>query len=87
MSDDAPDLRQKVHYQWRLRQQIYDRMADEWSMPYGLNLSHTLQKMLGIDYPLTSVSPMTEEQVEICKKLLGPHGYAYFKAWEAQNGL
>lgn len=69
-----------------LRQAIYDRMSDEWGLKYDLKLTKLLAQLLGrkADSLLGGNVKMSDAEIEICKKLLGEHGYAYYKMLLAQ---
>lgn len=69
-----------------LRQRIYDRMADEWGMEYNLVLPRLLCHLLGREKVFGLREDMSETEIEICKKLLGEHGYAFYRALLVQKG-
>jgi hypothetical protein len=68
----------------KMRQAIYDRMADEWGLKYDLKLVKLLKAIMGREASLDRYA-MTDHEIDVCKKLLGPHGYAYFKAFMARQ--
>lgn len=69
----------------RLRQAVYDRMADEWGLPYDLKLTKLLLAIMGRKHPFHhSLDTMSDHEAEVCRILLSDNGFTYYKAYLAR---
>lgn len=72
-----------------LRFHVYNKF-DEWKIDHSKRSCHLKWLLRGENYYFTTSELLTEEEVNICHALLGPHGFAVYKMLltrkEASNG-
>lgn len=71
---------------WRLRTRVYKQLR-AWHAYDGKFYSGPLllKRLCGRVHHFGPSNSMTEDEITICKNLIGPHGYAYYKMLEARN--
>lgn len=83
------------HDDWKLRQRVY-LLFVKWQYEDKVvyidgnefNSTH-FSRLCGrdLDNQFRMGEPCTEAEREICKNLLGPHGYTYYRALMAIRGI
>lgn len=71
-----------MEYDQDMRQAVYDRMHNEWNLKSYLldDLPQHLAELCGRAEKFVFRNTLSDTERDICKKLLGEHGYAYYKA-------
>lgn len=71
----------------RMRQAVYNRMADEWGLTYDLRLVKLLSRLCGRENAWGTLDALSEREREICEMLLSYNGYALFKMMLVKHGI